>query len=168
VRVGKIAEMQSTDLMKMIGKLLDTAKDSGANVGSTDEEMAMAYRYGRVVANSMVRFVISDADRLREEAYKKAAADAKSRAERIARLHGVKLGGVLGVQETQTSGDEIIQRQQPGDPSSDPSTPRPNEITAETMSGGTYRVRLSVRFAIESADKTATAQATAPTAKSTE
>ncbi|HEY2881840.1 MAG TPA: SIMPL domain-containing protein [Pirellulales bacterium] len=158
VRVSKIPDLSLGDLMKTIGKLLDTAKDSGAAVGPSDEEVSMAYRYGRTASSSMVRFVISDAGRIREEAYQKAVDDAKARAERLAKLHSVKLGSVIGVQEITVSGDEAAMRQQPWEVASDAPQNKPNEIATDTMSGGSYRVRLGVRFAIEPTDKKLTAQ----------
>ncbi len=163
VRVGNIPDLSLSDLMKTIGKLLDTAKDAGAAVGPSDEEVSMAYRYGRTVSGSMVRFVISNADRIREEAYQKAVDDAKARAERLAKLHNVKLGPVLGVQDLSASNDENVQRLQPWEVASDAAPTKPNEIITETMSGGSYRVRLAVRFAIVSGDKPSTKTATSST-----
>ena len=150
MHVGNIPDLSLSDLMKTIGKLLDTAKDAGAAVGPSDEEVSMAYRYGRTAGGSMVRFVISNADRIREEAYQKAVDDAKARAERLAKLHNVKLGPVLGVQDVAASNDENVQRLQPWEVASDAAPTKPNEIITETMSGGSYRVRLMVRFAINS------------------
>ena len=173
VRVSKISQMQPNDLMKTIGKLLDTAKDSGATLGPSDEEVSLAYRYGRTPSTSLARFVISDSDKLKEAAYKMAAADAKSRAERLASLHGLTLGPVLSVQEVSVSGDDnIVRQQQPWELSSDPTIPNRSELTADSMSGGTFRVRLSVRFGIESGEKSekkgaAQASATSQTAAET-
>lgn len=155
VRVNKISQMQPNDLMKTIGKLLDAAKDSGATVGPSDEEVSMAYRYGRTVSTSMVRFVISDADKMKDSAYKLAVADAKSRAERLATLQGLTLGPVLSVQEVSVSGDDsnILRQQQPWETSADPTIPNRSELTADSMAGGTFRVRLAVRFGIDSGEK---------------
>ena len=165
VRVGNLPSLSLGDLMKTIGKLLDTAKDAGATVGPSDEEVAQAYRYGRTAGGSLVRFVISNADKIREEAYQKAVDDAKSRAERLAKLHNVKLGPVLGVQEVAVSGDDNVQRLQPWEVASDAAPVKPNEIITDTMSGGSYRVRLMVRFAIDSgAGKSAAKTATSSTA----
>jgi uncharacterized protein YggE len=154
VRVSKVSQMPPGDLMKTIGKLLDTAKDSGATLGPSDEEVSLAYRYGRTTSTTLVRFVISDADKMKEAAYKMAAADARSRAERLASLHGLTLGPVLSVQEVMVSGDDnIVRQQQPWETAADPTIPNRSELTAESMSGGTFRVRLSVRFGIDSGEK---------------
>lgn len=154
VRVNKISQMQPNDLMKTIGKLLDAAKDSGATVGPSDEEVSMAYRYGRTASTTLVRFVISDADKMKDSAYKLAVADAKNRAERLASLQGLTLGPVLSVQEVSVSGDDnIVRQQQPWETASDPTIPNRSELTADSMAGGTFRVRLAVRFGIDSGEK---------------
>ena len=44
------------------------------------------YRYGSRTTTGLVRFVLEDFDKLQEEAYEKAIADARARAERLARL----------------------------------------------------------------------------------
>jgi uncharacterized protein YggE len=155
VRVGQIAAMQPNDLMKMIGKLLDAAKDSGATMGPSDEEVSMAYRYGRTASTTLVRFVISDADKMKEAAYKLAVEDAKSRAQRLASLQGLTLGPVLSVQEVSVSGDDntIIRQQQPWETGTEPTIPNRSELMADSMAAGTFRVRLAVRFGIDSGDK---------------
>jgi uncharacterized protein YggE len=168
VRVGQIAAMQPNDLMKMIGKLLDAAKDSGATVGPSDEEVSMAYRYGRTVSTTLVRFVISDADKMKEAAYKLAVEDAKSRAQRLASLQGLTLGPVLSVQEVSVSGDDntIIRQQQPWETAAEPTIPNRSELTADSMAAGTFRVRLAVRFGIDSGDKSDKKAAADSTSKS--
>ncbi|HEY2761261.1 MAG TPA: hypothetical protein VGI75_10970, partial [Pirellulales bacterium] len=76
------------------------------------------------------------------------------RAERLASLHGLTLGPVLSVQEIMVSGDDtIVRQQQPWETSSDPTIPNRSELTAESMSGGVFRVRLSVRFGIDAGEK---------------
>ncbi|HZZ28827.1 MAG TPA: SIMPL domain-containing protein [Pirellulales bacterium] len=154
IRLQGIDKIPTDDLMKTIGKLLDTAKDSGAAVGPSDEEVSMAYRYGRTTSNNMVRFVVTGVDQIREAAYQKAAADAKERAERLAKLHGLKLGPVLFVQESFVSGDSPNNNiQQSWDVSSSDQTPH-GEINSDSMTGAVFQVKLAVRFGIERADKT--------------
>lgn len=157
VRLSGISEMPQDQFVKTLGKLLDTAKDSGAALGPSAEDVSMAYRYGRNPTNTIVRFVVANADRLREEAYQKAVDDARKRGERLAKLNSLKLGAVSSVQETTVSGDynNSIRATQPWETIPDPdSTPR-GEITTDSMSGASFRVVLSVRFAIETAEKMA-------------
>ena len=53
----------------------------------------------------IVRFVISDLTELREKAYENAVADARARAQRLAKLHQVRLGAAQLIQEAQVAGD---------------------------------------------------------------
>ncbi len=46
-----------------------------------------------------MRFVLEDFDKLQEEAYEKAIADARTRAERLARLSKVELGPIVAIRE---------------------------------------------------------------------
>jgi len=155
VRLSSIDKMPADDLMKTIGKLLDTAKDSGAALGPSDEEAAMAYRYGRTTTNTIVRFVVTGADEMREQAYQAAVKDARQRAERLAKLHSAKLGKVRSVQESFVSSDNTNQvNRQPWE-LQDPDVTPPGEINTENMSGAVFQVRLAVQFAIDSGEKVA-------------
>ena len=53
----------------------------------------------------LVRFVVEDFDKIQEEAYEKAIADARARAERLARLSKVELGPIVAVREVVVPGD---------------------------------------------------------------
>jgi uncharacterized protein len=164
VRLTDIDKMPPDDLMKLVGKLLDTAKDSGAALGPTDEEVSMASRYGRNATNTMIHFVVTGADRIRETAYQKAADDARQRAERLAKLHGLKLGAVQSVQENFVTGDNPNNNyvQQPWE-ISPPDAIRHGEINTDNMSSAVFQVKLGVRFGISRADSDKpTAQAAAP------
>jgi len=163
VRLKEIDKIPADDLMKLIGKLLDTAKDSGAAVGPTDEEVSMASRYGRTASNNFLHFIVTGADQLREAAYQKAADDARQRAERLAKLHGLKLGQVLSVQENFVSGDNPNNNyiQQPWELSA-PEIPPRGELVTDSMNGATFQVKLGVRFGIARPDSDKpTAQAAA-------
>ena len=105
LQLSGIKDQSIEQVMETVGKLLDTAKDSGAEVGPSAADINMAYRYGRQANSALVRFVVRDLDALREQAYQDAVADARARAERLAKLNGVRVGEVIGVQETQVSGD---------------------------------------------------------------
>ncbi len=54
-----------------------------------------------------MRFVLADLSALREKAYEKAVADAHNRATRLAKLHHVKLGSALSIQEILVGGDQV-------------------------------------------------------------
>lgn len=149
-RLVKINEMKTEELMSTIGKLLDAAQDSGAGLGVSDSDMMYMryYGYGRQ-QQSLVKFIITNVNEIREKAYELAVQDARRRAERLARLNGVRLGAVLAVDEIGTGGG----RQLPYyyGPFPDAATEEKTEIVAETLSGGQISVRLRVRFDIAGA-----------------
>jgi len=154
-RLVDVAKVPTEELMSTIGKLLDAAQDSGAGLGMSDSDMMMMryYGYGRQ-QSSLVKFVVTNIGEIREQAYDHAVADARKRAERLARLNGVKLGSVLAVDEI-SGGRSSPYYYMPdfGDATEDN-----EEVTAETLSGGHVRIKLRVRYAIDStgaAEKTA-------------
>lgn len=152
LRLVDIKKTPEQELLKTIGKLVDTAQDSGGVIGPTSDEIAMRNYTGNMANFPVMRFIITDGDQLREKAYENAVADAKARAERLAKLHNVKLGPVTSVQEVYVSGDDNSGRhsnpyQQYGVSTEALELPR-GEVTAETLSGTAFRVKLLVRFSI--------------------
>lgn len=100
VRVSNIRPMQEDELVELIGKLLDVAKDAGAQIGPVIDPY-YAYYYGyRRPTSGIARFVLDDFQEIQDQAYQKAVDDARKRAERLATLSGVKLGPVLAIRET--------------------------------------------------------------------
>ena len=152
LRLSGIREQSAEQVMETVGKLLDTAKDSGATIGPTAAEMNMAWRYGRQPNSTLVRFILTDLNQMREEAYQNAVNDARTRAERLAKLNGVKLGGVLGVQEISVSGDDQQTTTTPWGqvmPAGGGSKNREPEVSSEQFTEIPFHVKLQVRFAIE-------------------
>lgn len=152
LRLSGIRDLSTEQVMEMVGKLLDTAKDSGATIGPTAAEMNMAWRYGQQPNSTLVRFILTDLNQMREDAYQKAVNDARTRAERLAKLNGVKLGGVLGVQEILVSGDEQQTTTTPWGqvlPAHGKSKTREPEVSSEQFTDIAFHVKLQVRFAIE-------------------
>lgn len=153
IRLTDLADMPPEQVMETLGKLLDTARDSGADVGPSAAEINMAYRYGRQINGAISRFVLQNFDALREDAYKAAIADARARAERLATLSGLKLGRVLSVSEIAVSGDEVTPQSQPYyDPSQARTGGEPRRglrIESDSFTDIPVRVRLMVRFAID-------------------
>jgi uncharacterized protein len=162
VRLSGISKMSDEEALKLVGKLLDTAQDSGGRLGPTDEEIQMQRYYGmRNMNMPMVRFIVTGADKIREETYQKAVADAKARAERLATLHSVKLGNVTAIQETFVSGElpSAAANQYPyyyyQPQTNDSSEDTRGEVPSDTLSGIPFQVRLNVRFAIAPAERVA-------------
>ncbi|HEX5443893.1 MAG TPA: SIMPL domain-containing protein [Pirellulales bacterium] len=151
LRLSGIRDLSAEQVMETVGKLLDTAKDSGASIGPTAAEMNMAWRYGQQANSTLVRFILTDLNQMREEAYQNAVNDARTRAERLAKLNGVKLGGVLGVQEISVSGDDQQTTTTPWGQviPSGKSKNREPEVSSEQFTEIPFHVKLQVRFAIE-------------------
>jgi uncharacterized protein YggE len=152
-RLVNVGKMPTEELMSTIGKLLDAAQDSGAGLGLSESDMMMMRWYGNAQQTSLVKFIVTNIGEIREKAYDLAAADARKRAERLARLNGVKLGAVLAVDELVTgpvrSNPYYYTPVDPGEKDDQ------EEVTAETLTGGHVRVKLRVRFAIEPAQQAA-------------
>jgi len=153
LRLTNIEDVPADELMKTIGRILDVAQDSGASVGPTAQEVQMAYRYGRYDAQStMVKFVLRDFAELREGVYERAVADARARAARLARLHGVTLGNAVAVQEVQVTGDNpTTHTNQYGVVVPSPTTSDEPQISSDRLADIPFQVKLLVRFAIEDA-----------------
>ncbi len=146
-RLVDVGKVPTEELMSTIGKLLDAAQDSGAGLGLSDSDMMMM-RYGwNVQQTSLVKFIVTNIGEIREKAYDHAVADARKRAERLARLNGIRLGRVLAVDEIAT-GNVRFNPYYGGYDSGD-SKEDHEEVTAETLSGGHIRIRLRVRYAID-------------------
>jgi len=154
--LGGIRDMSEEELTETIGRLLDTARDSGAAIGQSESNALLAQMMGRVSqAQSVVTYVVDDADQQREEAYREAFAQARARAERLAALAGAKLGPVVSVEEVAdapTSNTSVQERMISaiygiGDSSSSAEDAR---LTSDKLGDIPVRVTLRVRFALES------------------
>jgi uncharacterized protein YggE len=105
IKCSDIRKLDEEALLQLVARLLDVAQDAGGKVGPTQDPYAYYY-YGRMnQQNGLVRFILDDFDKLEEEAYGKAIADAESQAQRLAKLSRVKLGPVAGVRVTTSPGD---------------------------------------------------------------
>ena len=105
VRASEVRKMDEESVMQLVGRLLDVAQDAGAHVGPQNNMNWYYYRYGMNNQSGLVRFVLEDFDKLQEEAYEKAVADARTRAERLARLSHVELGSIVAIREVAVPGD---------------------------------------------------------------
>ncbi|HZW32410.1 MAG TPA: SIMPL domain-containing protein [Isosphaeraceae bacterium] len=105
VKGSDIRKMDEEALLQLTAKLLDVAQDAGAHVGPP--QMPYWYYYDYPSRSSgLVRFILEDFDKLQEEAYEKAIAEARTRAERLARLSHVELGPIVAVREITVPGDQ--------------------------------------------------------------
>ena len=104
VKCSDIRKMDEEALLQLVAKLLDVAQDAGGKVGATQNPYANYYFGYRNQQIGLVRFILDDYDKLEEEAYAKAVADAETRAGRLAKLSRVKLGSVTAVREVSSPG----------------------------------------------------------------
>ena len=157
-RLKNIDKMPLDELMTAVGKLLDAAQDSGFSLGMSDSDLMMMryYGWGRQ-QSSLVKFIVSNAKEAKEKAYELAVADAKKRAERLARLSNIKLGNVLSIDELGNNMNRYFYYY-PMDTGEDQESK--DEIIAETLSGGTLKITLRVKFAILSTPGEAVSQTT--------
>lgn len=155
VVLREIQDLSEEELMDTIGKILDTAHDSGATIGGASDTnaMMMARMYGQQMSSSMATFVLENVTEAREQAYAQAMEQARARANRLATLADVKLGHVLSVQEQQvvSSSDTSIQMQlmMAMYGMRDSSSKDELRLTSDKFAEIPVRVNLQVRFGIE-------------------
>jgi len=107
VKASGMRKLDEESVMQLVGRLLDVAQDAGAKVGAGNNNNYYYYwRYGMNNTTGLARFVLEDFGKMQEEAYEKAIADARTRAERLARLSRVDLGSIVAVREIAVPGDK--------------------------------------------------------------
>jgi uncharacterized protein YggE len=149
-----IRQMDEDKLLQQVSRLLDVAQDAGAKVGPQNNAF-MNWRYGIESSNGLVRFVLDDFEKLEEEAYEKAIADARARAERLAKLSRVELGPVVGVREVSVPGDQASPSPAPYFFYGMNTGGNDNEVPKKRLESGKFQeipvtVQLLVRFDIQS------------------
>jgi uncharacterized protein len=145
VKASDIRKMDEDGVLQLVAKLLDVAQDAGAKVGGGQNDFnPYVYRFNQQT-RGLVRFVLEDFDKLQEEAYEKAIADAQARAQRLARLSRVELGPIVAIREVNVPGDHIAS----GD--DEPTTSK--RIETAKFQEIPVRVELLVRFEVHSDSK---------------
>jgi len=155
VKAANIRKLDEEAVLQLVGRLLDVAQDAGAKVGP-QHNSGNYYNYNpwnNPRQTGLVRFVLEDFDKIQEEAYEQAIADARTRAERLARLSGVELGPVLAVREISIPSDRATHPQDEM-PRKRLESPRFQEIPV--------RVELLVRFDIRARQGGGNAKGSAP------
>jgi uncharacterized protein YggE len=135
-----IRKLDEEALLQLSARLLDVAQDAGARLGPANDTMPYWFYDSPPTKPSLVRFVIDDFDKLQEDAYAKAIADARSRAERLARVSGVELGPIIAVRETFVPGERE-------DPGGEDKEPRKRLVSAKFQEIP-INVELLVRFEV--------------------
>lgn len=146
VRGSDLRKMDEDAVLQLVARLLDVAQDAGGHVGSSQEDYSPYYYRWNLQNNSLVRFVVEDFDKLQEEAYEKAIADARARAERLARLSKVELGPIVAVRELVVPGDAAPNPDEA--PRTEEGRPR-KRLEASRYQEIPVRVELLVRFDVQ-------------------
>lgn len=107
VRCTGLRELDEEAVLQLSARLLDVAQDAGGQVGGGSTGMEYNPYYGYVPSGqTLVRFVVDDFREQKEEAFERAVADARAKAQRLAKLGGVRLGPVIGMREVAVAGDD--------------------------------------------------------------
>ncbi len=141
VKASDIRSMPEDAVLQLVGKLLDVAQDSGGRIGGQNDFNPYYYNPWQNMQRGLIRFVLEDVDKLQEEVYDKAIADARMRAERLAKLSNVELGPVTAVREIIVPSDRFI--------TNDEEMPK-HRLEVGRFQEIPIRVELQVRFEIHS------------------
>jgi uncharacterized protein YggE len=110
VVVAGIDKLPEDDVVKLVSKLIDTARDMGIHASAAESSAVMEELAAQQGPQPAVQFVAENVEKQRETAYRQAFEQARQRAQRLATIAGVKLGEVKSVEEARDgSGDETVQ-----------------------------------------------------------
>jgi len=98
LRITGIDKLSTQELLETIVKIVDSGKDAGVVIGNNTQSIPGVYNSSQA-KNTMATFKVTNVQKLKEEAFQKAIADAKTQAENLARLTGVQLGKVISINE---------------------------------------------------------------------
>lgn len=148
-----VNNLKDAELVAILGKLLDTAKDTGVRVSESAESALISRMMGMGAPTAAgLTFVVQDAESLRQKAYEAALDQARNRAERLAKLAGAKLGRVLSIEEHEAAPSSELGMQAAlisaiyGGLAKGTADTR---LTSDKLGPIPLRVSLRVRFAIE-------------------
>jgi uncharacterized protein len=140
VKAADLRKMDEEGVLQLVGRLLDVAQDAGAKVGPQNNMNSYYYyRSGGNPSSGLVRFVLEDFDKLQEQAYEMAVADARTRAERLARLSKVELGPIVAIREVTVPGDKAANAEE---------EPARKRLETSKFQEVPVRVELLVRFEV--------------------
>jgi uncharacterized protein YggE len=148
VKCSDIRTMDEETLLQLVAKLLDVAQDAGGRLGGGQNDFNPYYYdpYNRS-RSGLVRFILDDYEKLEDEAYEKAFADAEAQAKRLAKLSHVKLGPISGVRVLVSPGEKAGL----GDRGTEPDDEaRRRRLESPRFQDIAVRVELLVRFEVAS------------------
>jgi uncharacterized protein len=101
-------KLDSEALLETVLKVLDVAKDAGFTVGPATPSNPWEAQQMGASGTGIVQFKVPEGVSLRDEAYKTAIEDAKGKAQKLAELSGVKLGGVKMITQQGGGDDKVV------------------------------------------------------------
>jgi uncharacterized protein len=149
--VDKLSEEQ---LINLVAKLLDTAKDAGVTTGGDSNNSLLMRMNGMAGPTTMVKFIADDAAAARKKATQNAFKQAQEKAQQMAEMAGSKLGPVISMEEAAGGAEKGMSLQERmvemiygGSSNTAPDDPR---LTSNLLVDMPVRVNLRVRFALQS------------------
>lgn len=146
-----IEKLDKDTLLADVLKVVDTARQAGLQVGDTPSNVIQAQIQAQAGTNSeaIAVFKVPERSELEAQASEKAVADARAKAERLAKLAGVKLGHVSLIQDRATAqeGNQSLLAAVYG--SAIAAAPETKEVESPAMAEVTVTERITVRFEIE-------------------
>ena len=99
VVLSKIRDRPEQEVVELLAKVLDAARDSGAELsGGSDNSMAQMFGVESAPVSQAATFELSDLKQLQSQASQRASEQAKAQAERLAELAGCRVGRVLSME----------------------------------------------------------------------
>jgi uncharacterized protein len=149
--VDKLSEEQ---LINLVAKLLDTAKDAGVAAGGDSNSSLLMRMNGMAGPTTMVRFIADDPAPARKKAAQEAFKQGREKAQQMAEMAGATLGPVISMEETSGGAGEkgmslqerMIEMIYGGGGSAAPDDPR---LTSNLLVDMPVRVSLRIRFGLQ-------------------
>jgi uncharacterized protein YggE len=106
LRLEGIDKIDEEKLSETLVKIIDTAKDAALIIGPSTRNTYLQNVYGNDGnAGSLVTYRLSKPEVIQQKALEQAAKDARAKADRLATLLGVKMGGVHSASESFSAGE---------------------------------------------------------------
>jgi len=106
IKISGIEKMSTEELIEMLVKVVDAGKDAGIVVGAKQPSMIEMQLGIGSTGTSLATFSLSNVDSLEEAANKAAIENARTKAEQLAKLSGVKLGPIVSIKPGTPPEDE--------------------------------------------------------------
>ena len=100
ITLSGIDTMSADNILQAVTRILDVAKDAGGVIGSGAPKSMMEIQFSGAKPAPLATFRLSKIDSLRQQAYEAALKQARAKAERLAEVAGVELGGITSIRES--------------------------------------------------------------------